>query len=477
MIFSQLQKRFATKERHSFLRFLPLAAVYFLTAVAFPLLGQSVDNSLTTKDGLYNIRNFGALPDGRTDNTAAIQNAIDSASENGGGVVLVPIGRWLCTGHLVLKKGTHLSGMNQAPLSWEPVTGSILLATEGRDHEDQLAFISMRTSTSVSGLTIYYPEQTVDNVRPYPWTIQINSDQGIKNDVAFDTTISDMTLVNSYNGIRTGPNENGRHRIMGVHGCVLRRGIFVDWTGDIGRIENVQFHSHFWANDAFHGDWSKTFAFMQQNLEAFVFGRTDWEYVTNTFVFPAKVGYHFIETSNGACNGQFSGIGADATDIAVLVDAIQPMGLLITNGEFNSHLVKTSIQIVISKTARGNVRFVNCGFWGPVEHNALLQGDGFTSFSDCYFTNDNDTHQQASILAEAGKVQIQNCTFDAASAKHEGGHPLAEAEKLHQPPSIHLSSGVRSAIIRGNNGFAGVKIENEIGKRAMISDNEPFQHR
>jgi hypothetical protein len=477
MIFSQLHKRYAPKQVHSILRFLSLTAAYFMTASTFPLLAQSGNNPLTAADGFYNIRNFGALPDGRTDNTAAIQKALDLASDDGGGVVLVPIGRWLCTGHLVIKKGAHLVGMNQAPLSWEPVTGSILLATEGRDHEDQSAFITMRTSTSISGITIYYPEQTVDNVRPYPWTIQINSDPTIKNDVAFDTTITDMTFINSYNGIRSGPNENGRHRIMGVHGCVLRRGIFVDWTGDIGRIENVQFHSHFWANEAFHGDWSKAFAFMQKNLEAFVFGRTDWEYVTNTFVFPARVGYHFIETSNGACNGQFSGIGADATDVAVLVDAIQPMGLLITNGEFNSHMVKTSIQIVISKSARGNVRFVNCGFWGPVEHNALLQGDGFTSFSDCYFSNDNEAYQQASILAEAGKIQVQNCTFGGAAAKHEGGHPLAQAETLHEPPSIHLGSGVRSAIIRGNNGLAGVKIENEIGNRAIISDNEPFQPR
>ena len=456
------------------LRLLFLFTICALAAATHPVLAQSPNSSLTAADGFYNVRNFGAAGDGRTDNTIAIQKAIDTANENGGGVVLLPVGRWLCSGHLVIKKGVHLLGMNQSPLSWEPQSGSILLATEGRDHEELSPFISMRSSSSISGISIYYPEQTVDNIRPYPWTIQLNADPVNKGEVAFDITVSDMTLINSYNGIRTGPAENGRHRILGVHGCVLRRGIYVDWTGDIGRIENVQFHSHFWANQAFRGDWSKVFEFMQNNLEAFIFGRTDWEYVTNTFVFPAKVGYHFIGTANGAANGQLSGIGADATDIAILVDAIQPMGLLITNGEFNSHLVKTSIQVVISKTARGNVRFVNCGFWGPVEHNVLVQGDGFTSFSDCYFSNDNDT-QQPAVLAEAGKLQIQNCTFGAASGKHEGGHPLTKGEKLHQPPSIHLAPGVRHAIIRGNNGFYGVKIENQIGNRALISDNESYQ--
>jgi len=194
---------------------------------------------------------------------------------------------------------------------------------------------------------------------------------------------------------------------------------------------------------------------MQHNLEAFVFGRTDWEYVTNTFVFPAKIGYHFIQTANGAANGQLSGIGADATENAVVVEAIQPMGLLITNGEFNSHLVGSSTQVIVEKQARGNVRFVNSGFWGPVLHNVDLRGEGFTSFSD--------------------KVQIQNSTFGAVSMRHVPGHAAPGEGVRFQSPSIRLAPGVQSAIIRGNNGSFGVKIENEIGGHAIISDNEPFQ--
>jgi hypothetical protein len=424
-------------------------------------------------DGLYDILDYGAVGDGRTDSTSSIQKAIDAASVNGG-IVLIPVGHFLCKGHLEVKAGVHLKGMNEAPQSWEPQTGSILMPTEGQNNEDGPAFIEMRSSTSLTGVTIYYPEQNIDDIRPYPWTIQIRANPLNPHEVAFDTTIADLTLINSYNGIRTGPTENGRHRIMGVHGCVLRRGILVDWTGDIGRLENIQFHCHFWGSKAFHGDFDKAFAYMQHNLEAFVFGRTDWEYVTNTFVFPAKIGYHFIQTANGAANGQFSGIGADATENAVVVEAIQPMGLLITNGEFNSHLVGSSTQVIVEKQVQGNVRFVNGGFWGPVKHNVVLRGEGFTSFSDCYFSNDNDANE-AAIVVEAGKVQIQNSTFGAVSVKHEPGHAAPGEGVRFQSPSIHLAPGVQSAIIRGNNGSFGVKIDNEIGSRAIISDNEPFQ--
>lgn len=423
--------------------------------------------------GTFVITDFGARSDGQTDNTVAIQTAIDKASINGG-VVFVPPGRWLCRGHLVLKMGVHLAGVNQAPQSWEPATGSILEPTEGRNNEDGPAFIEMRSSTSVKGLTFYYPEQSAADIKPYPWTIQIRADPGRTNEVSFDSTVENVTLVNSYNGIRTGPTENGRHRLLGIHGTVLRRGIFVDWTGDIGRIQNVQFHSHFWAHQAFKGNWDKVFDYMQKNLEAFVFGRTDWEYVNDTFVFPAKVGYRFIKTSNGSCNGQFAGIGADACDTCVEVESIQPQGLLISNGQFNSHRVGRSTQVVVEKNCRGNVRFVNCGFWGPVEHNAVIMGDGYTSFSDCYFSNNYDTTNY-SIVVEAGKVQVQNCTFDALESRRVPGKAWEYGGERTQPPSIQLKHGTRHAIIRGNNGYYGVNVLNEIGTNAIITENEPYQ--
>jgi polygalacturonase len=55
----------------------------------------------------FDIRTYGALPDGRTLNTQAIQAAIDACHRAGGGVVIIPEGFWL-TGPLVLKSGVNL---------------------------------------------------------------------------------------------------------------------------------------------------------------------------------------------------------------------------------------------------------------------------------------------------------------------------------------------------------------------------------
>jgi len=422
----------------------------------------------------FSVMNFGAIADGVTDNTAAFQKAINEASASGA-TVFVPAGKYRIAGSLQMC-GVSLKGENQAPRSWEPLNGSIIMATGGKNNEKARALFEMRNSASVSGITVYYPDQNIDSIKPYPWTFHIGSYSA--DTTVFDCTIENVTLINSYNGIHAGPNENGRHRINSVFGCVLRRGIFVESVGDIGRIENVQFHCHFWGNPSTKGDFWKAFKYMQDNCEAFIIGRSDWQYITNTFVFPAKIGYHFIKTENGSswtgsCNGQFSGIAADATACCIQVDDIQRQGLLITNGQFNSHEAGASTQILVTEKCEGSIRFVNCGFWGPVSHNAVIKGNSSVSFSDCYFSNNKNT-QEYSIVAENGKLQVQNCTFDAVQSARKKDEKWGYEGKPTAPPCIHLKPGVKHAIIRGNNGYYGVSVKNEIGKKAIISENEPF---
>ena len=55
----------------------------------------------------YLASDFGAVPDGRTLNTASIQAAIDFASANGGGRVVLTPGKYLC-GSIYLKSGVDL---------------------------------------------------------------------------------------------------------------------------------------------------------------------------------------------------------------------------------------------------------------------------------------------------------------------------------------------------------------------------------
>lgn len=391
-----------------------------------------------------NAMDFGARADGVTDDTAAIQSALDAAGKNGAKVCMPP-GRYLVKGSLRLPAGAALEGSANSPKYSEPLTGTIVLATGGRDAEDAPALFEVGSSSSVSGLTVYYPEQDVNDIRPYAWTFHL---QG------FDNTVENVTLINSYNGIKVGPEPNVRHRIRSVYGCVLRRGIFVDACTDIGRIDNVQFHGHWWWAGEVKGNSDIVNNYMIQNCEAFIFGRTDWEYVTNTFVFPVKVGYRFVATPSGACNGQFSGIGADYAQRCVVVEHLQPYGLLITNGQFVAFAGDNPIEVVVEPTCGGQVRLVNCAFWGPAMQNVVSRSGSFVSLSDCYLSS---PHESPLPLVEAsgGKLQVRGCSF--AGPK----------------PGIALRDGLKHAIISENNGERGVEVINDIGSRAIISNNEP----
>ena len=391
---------------------------------------------------------FGAKADGKTDDTAAIQKALDAADKQGGVVRLLPA-KYLVGRSLKIPRGVALVGSNQAPVYIEPLIGTVILATGGRDKEDTPALFELGDSATVQGLTVFYPQQKPDAIHPYPWTFHLQGG---------DNTVENVTLINSYNGIRIGPEVNVRHRIRSVSGCVLRRGIWLDNCSDIGRIENVQWHCHWWSSAKVGGNWDKVYKYMAQNCEGFIFARTDWEYVTNTFIFPVKIGYHFITTKNGAMNGQLCGIGADAANRCIVVDHIQPMGLLITNGQFVAFEGDNPVEIVVNNTCEGSVRLQNCAFWGPAIQNVVSHSNSFVSLANCYFSSGRKNHPgKALIEADNGKIQVQGCSFAT------------------EEPSILLGKDLKHAIVTGNNGSKGVRITNQMGQKAIISNNEPAE--
>jgi len=273
--------------------------------------------------------------------------------------------------------------------------GTTFLITEGAGSEDGPPFITLNTNSTLKGVVLYYPQQKVDDIpQPYPWAIAMRG----KN-----PAVLAVEMLNPYNGIDATRNE--RHLIRDVHGQPLRRGILVDAIYDIGRIENVHFNPWFSMKP-------KLFQWQMANGEAFIFGRSDWQYVFNTFCFGYKVGYKFIKTGTGMCNGNFLGIGADDCQTALVVEQCAPYGLLITNGQFVSFHGPDPTMINVESGNSGSVRFVNCAFWGPCNQIAKIDGTGTVGFSDCTFSQwGGKEGSLAAIQAHSGTVLIRGCEF------------------------------------------------------------------
>lgn len=346
-----------------------------------------------------NVRDFGAKGDGKTDDAVAFQEAIDEAAAARGLTVYAPPGNYVFKSSLNVPASVCLRG------SWQSVPahnglrdkgmpkptddGTTFLVETGEGKEEG-AFVTLNTNSTLKGVVIFYPNQNRDKAPvPYPYAIAMRG----KN-----PAVLDVELLNPYNGIDASQNE--RHLIRDVDGQPLRRGLFVDAIYDIGRIENVHFNP-WWSVEPALLNWQ------QEHGEAFIVGRSDWQYMTNTFCFGYNIGYHFVETKNGICNGNFLGLGADDCYTAVQVDQCAPFGLLITNGEFVSFHGPDPTMVHIAATNTGSVRFSNCAFWGPCNQIARIEGKGTVGFSDCTFVQ----WKKAAIEALGGTVLLRGCEF------------------------------------------------------------------
>ncbi len=395
----------------------------------------------------FDVRGYGAKGDGKTDDTAAVQRALDAAAAHHGGTVYLPVGSYRFLGTLNVPNAVTLAG------SWQSVPahngirdtglpkptddGTTLLIEAGKGTETAPPFITLNTNSTLKGVVLFYPLQNPKEIPvPYPYAIAMRG----KN-----PAVLDVELLNPYNGIDASNNE--RHLIRNVQGQPLRRGIYVDFIADIGRIENVHFNPWWSLND-------KLFTWQKEHGEAFIFGRSDWQYVLNTFCFGYNVGYRFIETKTGSCNGNFLGIGADDCYTAVQVDQCAPFGLLITNGEFTAFHGPNPTMVGVGPKNSGSVRFMNCAFWGPCSQVAQIQGEGTVGFNGCTFVQwDGLNKRTPAIDALGGTVLVKDCEF--------------REDKLH----VRLGKDVKRAIISDNLTPGSFHIENRSAGKSAISNN------
>ena len=398
-------------------------------------------------DSTWNVLDFGAVADGETDNTEAFQEALDAAGRANGGIVTVPTGRYGFGGSLTVPKEVVLRGIYAyAPAhagvrdktEEKPVYGSVLMPRANAGKEDAQPFILLQTNSSLQGVCVFYPDQNPEGPRPtvYPYAIAMRGN---------NPAVIDVELLNPYNGIDASRNQ--RALIRNVHGQPLHVGVYVNEIYDIGRIENV--HWNPW--------WSMSKDLFQWQMDhgiGFVFGKTDWHYVLNTFCFGYHIGYHFIATEKGATNGNFLGIGADDCQTALMVEQSAPFGILITNGEFVSFHGPDPTMVRVNDTHSGTVRFNNCAFWGPCNRNVVVDGRGTVGLSDCTFVQWGHQREGChAIEARGGSILVRGCEFK------------------EDKPQVYLGKKVKRAVVTGNLIEGSARIVRKCKKRNVAIAN------
>lgn len=415
------------------LRPMILAVILSSALLALPSLGAE-----------FNVKDYGAVADGRTDDTPAFTKAMDAAAKAPGSTVHAPAGDYLIAGTIVVPGNTTLRGDYQG-IGNE--AGTNLLATGGKGKSDGPGCVVLTAACTVRNIAIRYPEQTSEAKEPIPYPYAITGGPGCR--------IEDVFMLNPYQGI----NLDGAHAnlVRNIWGEPLSVGINVDHCYDISRIENVHFWPYFSLSKPLRG-W------VQAHGIAMQFGRSDWQYCTNTFSYGYHVGYRFYTSKEikekgypaGQTNGNFVGIGADCAGIAIDVEDSFCIGVSITNGEFAPFGGTGTRGVLLHKGNTGNLTLTNCNFWAVTDAVAEVQ-DGSLNMTACNIHEWAVTKKDSPcFIASSGRLNVNACTFNKSGL-------LAEIIGEKTRASFTNNMGIDDPM----------KITNHIGKRAVFSGNNP----
>ena len=123
--------------------------------------GQNISNRYVKAEGstelrtlgerfadIVNVKDFGAKGDGTTDDTEAIQAAINRASDKGGGTVYLPAGKYIQSQTLVLKAKVKLLGDGKELTTIEKASGANVDALKS-EHFDELKALDDQQSSEL----------------------------------------------------------------------------------------------------------------------------------------------------------------------------------------------------------------------------------------------------------------------------------------------------------------------------------------
>ena len=243
---------------------------------------------------------FGAVGDGVTDDTTALQGAIN-AGIAGQIPIYIPAGRYLISAALVINRGCHIFGAFVEPeitmFSGTPNQGGngTWLVLDGT-HLVSAFFINPVGTPSASNqaLGVEIDHIAIIHNQPVPgggWTPRLYP-PAIDIPAGSDVNIHDVFLMNPTVAIRAAGQSAGRLTIERVSGQPLTQGIVFDNQTDTVVVRDIHFWTY-WSLD------SNVLAYQKANGVGMQLGRIDNPVIDNFFCLWYWVGTQISRTANG----------------------------------------------------------------------------------------------------------------------------------------------------------------------------------
>lgn len=332
-----------------------------------------------------NVREFGAVGNGSTDDTAAIQAAINAVKATNGAYALhVPAGVYRLTSAVTIDKAVHIIGAGASPYQ-----GAI--GTRGGGswfHLDHMGkgFI-VQDATILSGVCFEHFGTYRTQPAPTSGWAPTAYDYDIYC-VNSDVTINEVILLNPTKGLKLTNTQAGRFTIHRLRGQPLEIGIDIDECYDLPQISNVHFWPYWQDNNFVH-------TYTMANLDALFFRRVDNPQLCNIFTIFARAGLRITQSAAGTVskllltNADFDrgnfGIWIDSTVTTITSSKI-------TNVSTFGEPGVAGTKAVFIQGSNVQLQMDNVSFDGCQQNAIRVEGSGnFLSIGNCEINNFNQS--------------------------------------------------------------------------------------
>lgn len=281
---------------------------------------------------------YGADRTGVDDSTYAIQSALNICAMNGGGTVWLPAGKYRVTGPIVIPSFVTLRGDWQDPDEGQEY-GTIILADVESTPADTPALFTIGGSAGAVGLTVYYPHQTMDSVKPYPYTFYVDG----AGDRYMLQTVRNCTVINGYKGIGACVSEDNAHEMLtvdNVKGTFLYRGATAYNQADVGTWKNITLSSKYWA-EAGAGLTSADRSQIEEYTGSFGVGLSlgdlEWTQFNNIRISGYRTGIQIVPGKRIQFAGSFYDTTITNCDFGIAADELDPRwGMLLARSRIEA---------------------------------------------------------------------------------------------------------------------------------------------
>lgn len=345
---------------------------------------------------IYYAPDFGAVADGSlsdnssaTDNTAAIQQALNCAGKNGGGIVYLGAGNYYVKNHLVIPSGVELKGVSENNRHFGiSAKGTNLITDHGKNDEMGKPFISLKDKAGLTGLNVFYTDQHyADNV-VYSPTVFVGGN---------DCYLYNVTIPNAYLGVLVkGKNVHiDWLRTLGLKACLVLE------NADNAFIENITLSGGDW-QDGQRTDnapptdhWTN---FPNYHNEGIYIADSKGVILLECFTFGMGHGLHL----EGAVNDLLAiGLGVDCSTDALLLENTGENNVLI-----NSQLVGIENYVRSTSKYSGKIDIYSTSCWcGGSNVRCTFDGKGTVNMQQCKIAN-------GGVDVNTATVNMQNFVFD-----------------------------------------------------------------